>query len=30
LAWNALLETGGVAVSEKVKIEIEVEAVAET
>lgn len=29
LSWNALLETGGVAVSEKVKIEIEVEAVAD-
>jgi polyisoprenoid-binding protein YceI len=29
LAWNALLETGGVAVSDKVKIEIEVEAVAD-
>lgn len=29
LAWNALLETGGVAVAEKVKIEIEVEAVAD-
>lgn len=29
LGWNALLETGGVAVSEKVKLEIEVEAVAD-
>jgi polyisoprenoid-binding protein YceI len=29
LHWNSLLETGGVAVSEKVKIEIEVEAVAD-
>lgn len=29
LAWNALLETGGVAVSDKVKIEIEVEVVAD-
>ncbi len=29
LAWNALLETGGVAVSDKVKIEIEVEAAAD-
>jgi polyisoprenoid-binding protein YceI len=29
LAWNSLLETGGVAVSEKVKVEIEVEAVAD-